>query len=165
MKARLPAPSRGQRHPCMWLLRFCLDGVEGTGETDCGITLHNCRVPPFHRYPAYSFETSYYSWEIMTLKAYLYEEGNSLLRRFCFAKDLCILPVSSEFLTTSIHLMEQILNQCERYSPVDQKLEGWDMLREGQWWWERLVLQCYGVLKKGGTTAFQMTRLVKERTV
>ena len=68
----------------------------------------------------------------MTLKAYLYEEGNSLLRRFCFAKDLCILPVSSEFLTTSIHLMEQILNQCERYSPVDQKLEGWDMLREGQ---------------------------------
>lgn len=104
-----------------------------TAESHC---LYNCRVPPVHRYPIYSFETSYYSWEIVTLKAYLYEEGNSLLRRFCFAKDLCILPVSSEFPTTSIHLMKQILNQWERYSPFGLKLEGWDTVREGQWWWK-----------------------------
>ena len=90
----------------------------------------------------------------MTLKVYLYEEGNSLLRRFCFAKDLCILPVSSEVLTTSIHLIEQTLNQREGYSPFGQKLEGWGMLQEGSDGEKHLVLQCYGVLKKVRKTTF-----------
>lgn len=133
-----------------------------TAESHC---LYNFRVPPFHPYAIYSFETSYYSWEIVTLKVYLYEEGNNLLRRFCFAKDLCILPVSSEVLTTSIHLMEQTLNQREGCSPFGQKFGGVGHVAGRQWWWETFspaVLRCIKESKKDNLLN---DRLIKESMV
>lgn len=84
--------------------------MEEAGEMNCGITLCvDCHIPLPHPSP-----TLCDSWEILTLKAYCYEECNCLVR-FCFAQDQCILQIASKFLRTHIHLMEQI-DLCQERS-------------------------------------------------
>lgn len=62
--------------------------------------------------------TSHHPQEILTLKAFLYIECNSLLSKFCFAKDQCILHIASKFLRTSVQGLDQVLKRREKRSSV-----------------------------------------------